>query len=59
MVRAGSVLLHLSRCVVGTEIIAHRFAITGHAKPIVEVARNVTYLLFYSESAAFGTSILG
>jgi hypothetical protein len=59
MDRSGSVILHLSLCVVGTEIIVHWLAITGHAKPIVKVIRNVTRLTSFSESAELGALIIG
>jgi hypothetical protein len=55
---AGSVILHLSRCAVGTEIIAHWLVITGYAKPIVKVVQNVTYPPSYSESAKRGALII-
>ena len=59
MDRAGSVILYFFLCVVGTEIIAHWVTITGHAKPIVKVVRDVTYLSFFSESAELGAFIIG
>ena len=59
MDRAGFVILCLSLRVVGTEIIAHWVTITGHAKLIVKVVRNVTYHSFFSESAELGAFIIG
>jgi hypothetical protein len=57
----GSVILHLSRNVISTEIIIYWFVTTGHAKTIVEGVQwaTSTWFLLCSKSADFSTLVIG